>query len=79
MEYRLRNSADTLGCRLRAEKDFRFCGEMPRDYEPETVAYAACRLIRHSVPVKDRLVREAVRRVFSHWRCVFDTPHIAFS
>ena len=20
-----------------------------------------------------------VRRVFSHWRCVFDTPHIAFS
>ena len=62
MEYRLRNSADTLGCRLCAEKGFRFCGEMPRDYEPETVAYAACRLIRHSVPVKDRLVREAVRR-----------------
>ncbi len=65
MEYRLRNSADTLGCRLRTEKDFRFSGEMPWDYEPETVAYAACRLIRHSVPVKDRLVREAVMRGLS--------------
>ena len=49
MEYRLRNSAGTLGCRLCAEKGFRFCGEMPRDYEPETVAYAACRLIRKRI------------------------------
>ena len=62
MEYRLRNSANTLGCRLRAEKNFRFSGKMPDDYDLETVAYAACRLIRHSAPVKNRLVSEAVQR-----------------
>ena len=62
MQYTLRNGNNTLGCTLRTEKDFWFRSTQPCDYEPETVAYAACRLIRHSLPVKNRLVGEAVWR-----------------
>ncbi len=61
MQYKLRNSDDSLGCTLQTEKNFWFRSALTCDYEPETIAYAACWLIRHSLPVKNRLTGEAVR------------------
>lgn len=63
--------------------------ENPMDFPPPAGIWIITRIVL-TLPVKEYWpvfgfkrvregAREAVRRVFSHWRCVFDTSQIALS
>lgn len=61
MHLKLKNSAETLACKLQYDrKKLRFICPLPCAYDAETVGYAAARFIRHCPALRDRLVRQAV-------------------
>lgn len=61
MNYKIKNTAQNLSCSIGYDRKTWFRSEVPCSYGTETAAYAACRMIRHLPPVRDRLIAEAVR------------------
>ncbi len=60
MNYKISNTAGRLACSIGYDRKTWFRSQVPCAYDTETAAYAACRLIRHLPPVRDRLIAEAV-------------------
>lgn len=62
MRLKIKNSSGSLCCVISYDAQTWFESAVPCPYDKETAAYAACRLIRHCPPVRDRLIWAAVRR-----------------
>ena len=60
MNYKIKNTDESLSCSIGYDRKTWFRSQVPCAYDTETAAYAACRLIRHLPPVRDRLIAEAV-------------------
>lgn len=61
MQFKIRNTHNTLACLLTSESKVRFTSAVACAYEQDTVIYAACRYIRHCPQLRERLIYEAVR------------------
>ena len=60
MNYKIKNTDERLSCCIGYDRKTWFRSQVPCAYDTETAAYAACRMIRHLPPVRDRLIAEAV-------------------
>ncbi|MBR5094542.1 MAG: hypothetical protein IK095_05560 [Oscillospiraceae bacterium] len=61
MRYTMKTRDNSLRCSISYDRKTWADSQVPTHYDDETIAYAACRYLRHASKARDRLVREAVR------------------
>lgn len=61
MNYKIKNSSNSLTCTLQYDHKLRFVSSIPCKYDAETVGYAAARYIRHCPEVRDQLIPQAIK------------------
>ena len=60
MKSKISNTNNSLACTMLSDSSFRFTTSVPCEFEADTVAYAACRFVRHNADLRDQLIRQAV-------------------